>query len=177
MFNDCESNFTDFLKKKELGSRQPLYRFTQTSLYVLNFNNLAPDYLASQFKFKHYEHYTTQAMLGKLLDIPQTRTEIFKKSLSFSGCNLQNTLPFSRRHSKSLAHFKNPCQRFLRDSLYLLELLRDQELCFVFSATSTVQCSTFSSFNLSLCFTQHLMEDWPVYCAKWAHWIKTCFEW
>ena len=38
---------------------------------------------------------------------------------------------------------------------------------------SRAQSSSSCSFNSYSCFTPSLMEDWPVCCAGWAHWINT----
>ena len=104
-------------KKKELASCQRSYWFSQLVFKYKILNNLAPGYLAIVgFKLEQYERYTTRATSGKLGHSPATHnTEIFKKSLSLSGCNLQNTSSFSVTHSQSPTQFKVLCQKFLTD--------------------------------------------------------------
>ena len=74
-------------------------RQIQVALMVLKpLNDLVPDYLSSMF--------TERSTPGYVLNVPLPRTIYLKKSFSYRGATLWNSLPCSLRQVKSLNHFK-----------------------------------------------------------------------
>ena len=65
-------------------------------------NNIVPEYLSSRFVFR----YNLRDSDGTLA-IPQPRTNYCKRSLSYSGVVLWNSLPLNIRKSLSLNEFKS----------------------------------------------------------------------
>jgi hypothetical protein len=65
-------------------------------------NNLTPMYLQDLFVTR-VSHYRLRE--GKLF-LPKPRTDYLKRSFSYSGASLWNSLPESLRSSSSLSSFK-----------------------------------------------------------------------
>jgi hypothetical protein len=72
-----------------------MYKFT---------NNLTPMYLQDLFVTR-VSHYSLRDSEGKLF-LPKPRTDYLKRSFSYSGASLWNSLPESLRSSLSLSSFK-----------------------------------------------------------------------
>ena len=73
-------------------------------------NNLAPDYL-NVFKRIHNVHSrNTRSAAREDLYIPKHRTEFFKKSFTYSGVKIWNSLPLDLKSSPSLQAFKSKCK-------------------------------------------------------------------
>ena len=68
-------------------------------------NNLTHMYLQELF-VTTVSHYTLRYSEGKLL-LPKRRTDYVKRSFSYSGASLWNSLPESLRSSSSISSFKN----------------------------------------------------------------------
>ena len=79
-------------------------------------NNMVPEYLCSRFVFR------SDTLTYKLRDsdgtlaIPQPHTNYCKRSLSYSGVVLWNTLPLNIRQSLSLNQFKSKLKNYDFDS-------------------------------------------------------------
>ena len=67
-------------------------------------NNLTPMYLQDLFVTR-VSHYNLRDSEGKLF-LPKPRTDYLKRSFSYSGASLWNSLPESLRSSLSLSSFK-----------------------------------------------------------------------
>ncbi len=67
-------------------------------------NNLTPMYLQELFVTR-VSHYRLRDSEGKLF-LPKPRTDYLKRSFSYSGASLWNSLPESLRSSSSLSSFK-----------------------------------------------------------------------
>ena len=69
-------------------------------------NRMVPDYLSSHFVFRSDTLTYNLRESDFSLAIPQPRTNYFKRSLSFSGAVLWNSLPLDIRQSHTLDVFK-----------------------------------------------------------------------
>ena len=80
-------------------------------------HNIAPNYLCDLFTFSIDMHSAnTRNALRYDLHIPFTSTSGFKKSLSFYGAKLWNSIPFSIRTEPNIESFKLSYKRFLLNS-------------------------------------------------------------
>ena len=69
-------------------------------------NNIAPEYLTSRFVCRcNLTGYNLREN-GYKLAVPQPRTEFYKRSLSYSGSMLWNSLPLEVRQLTSPSIFK-----------------------------------------------------------------------
>ena len=76
-------------------------------------NNMVPDYLSSQFVFRSDTFLTYNLRdSDSSLAIPQPRTNYCKRSLSYSGAVLWNSLPLDIRQSPSLDEFKSKLMNY-----------------------------------------------------------------
>ena len=81
-------------------------RQIQVALMVFKaLNDLVPDYLSSMFTERSTPGYVLRDSTNKL-NVPLPRTNYLKKSFSYRGATLWNSLPCSLRQVKSLNHFK-----------------------------------------------------------------------
>ena len=81
---------------------------TQRQIQVLVFkalNDLAPDYLSSMFTERSTSGYVLRDSTNKL-NVPLPRTNYLKRSFSYRGATLWNSLPCNLRQEKSLNRFK-----------------------------------------------------------------------
>ena len=77
-------------------------------------NNLAPNYLVNLFKYVSDNHsYVTRNVTDDYLALPAVSTSLYKRSLSYNGATLWNSLPSEIRHSLSLKHFKSMLSFYL----------------------------------------------------------------
>ena len=78
----------------------------QVALMVFKaLNDLAPDYLSSMVSDRSTPGYVLRDSTNKLT-VPLLRTNNPKRSFSYKGATLWNSLPCSLRRVKSLNHFK-----------------------------------------------------------------------
>ena len=84
--------------------------FKTVTMVYKSFNRLAPDYLKSMFTDQ-----SSTSCEGKLA-LPLPRTNFLKKSFSYSGAVLWNSLPTNLRQAQTLASFKSCCRGFLFDN-------------------------------------------------------------
>ena len=81
-------------------------RQIQVALMVFKaLNDLVLDYLSSMFTERSAPGYVLRDSTNKL-NVPLPRTNYLKKSFSYRGASLWNSLPCSLRQVKSLNHFK-----------------------------------------------------------------------
>ena len=76
-------------------------------------NGLAPAYMLNLLKPRVKPHYAVRSLEGGVLHTPKSRTETYKKSFSFSGAKLWNTLPACIKESETLVAFKRQCYKFI----------------------------------------------------------------
>ena len=67
-------------------------------------HGLAPEYLNSKFRWRN-SAYDLRDSENKL-DVPLPRTNYYRKSFSYSGATLWNSLPCDIRNTESLGLFK-----------------------------------------------------------------------
>ena len=78
----------------------------QVALMVFKaLNDLAPDYLSSMFTERSTSGYVLRDSTNKL-NVPLPRTNYLKRSFSYRGATLWNSLPCNLRQEKSLNRFK-----------------------------------------------------------------------
>ena len=71
------------------------------------FNNLTPSYLPEYFKMTSDIHQRSlRSTAENFLYIPKPNTELFRKSLSYSGSKIWNAIPDHIKRSTCIAHFK-----------------------------------------------------------------------
>ena len=79
-------------------------------------NNTVPEYLRSHFVFRSDTLTYNQRDSDGTLAIPQPHTNYCKRSLSYSGVVLWNSLPLNIRQSLSLNEFKSKLKNYDFDS-------------------------------------------------------------
>ena len=86
--------------------------FHRGVLVYKSLHNLAPPYLAS--KFTQVENrYTTRSQQNKTLLVPKPNIEQFRRSFSYMGTTLWNSLPQMVKDQESLAAFKKAYSKYL----------------------------------------------------------------
>ena len=74
-------------------------------------NGMTPEYLRSSFVFRDNLNSYHLRNTENTLTLPQPRTVYLKKSFSFSGAQLWNSLPIELRQATSLNDFKTKLRR------------------------------------------------------------------
>ena len=92
---------------QELGWKDLItQRQIQVALMVFKaLNDLAPDHLSSMFTERSTSGYVLRDSTNKL-NVPLPRTNYLKRSFSYRGATLWNSLPCNLRQEKSLNRFK-----------------------------------------------------------------------
>ena len=75
-------------------------------------NNMVPDYLSSHFVFRSDTLTYNLRDSDCSLAIPQPRTNFCKRSLSYSGAVLWNSLPLDIRQPPTLDEFKSKLENY-----------------------------------------------------------------
>ena len=106
------------LSLDDLSTRRAKLKATQMYRIV---NNAAPDYLTAKFKtLQEVVKYNLREASSKLI-VPKARIDYGKKSISYSGAVLWNSLPNDIRSCNSLTTFKDKIRRlpprFFTDTL------------------------------------------------------------
>ena len=91
----------EFLSWKNLTSQQEIHRVTMVFKCL---HGLAPEYLNSKFRWRN-SAYDLRDSENKL-NVPLPRTNYYRKSFSYSGATLWNSLPCDIRNTESLGLFK-----------------------------------------------------------------------
>ena len=74
-------------------------------------NGMTPEYLRSSFFFRDNLNSYHLRNTENTLILPQPRTDYLKKSFSYSGAQLWNSLPTELRQATSLNDFKTKLRR------------------------------------------------------------------
>ena len=72
-------------------------------------NNIAPEYLTDLFKMRESKSYSTlnlRSVSNKHFLIPKPKINLFKKSLSYSGALVWNSIPLDIKNYMTLTLFK-----------------------------------------------------------------------
>ena len=87
-------------------------KYRKCMLMYKSLNHLAPTYLSNKFTYTYDIHsLNLRSAANHTLYIPKPNLEIYRKSLSYSGPKIWNTLPEHVRNAPSLESFK---QRYVR---------------------------------------------------------------
>ena len=87
-------------------------KYRKCMLMYKSLNHLAPTYLSNKFTYTYDIHsLNLRSAANHTLYIPKPNLEIYRKSLSYSGPKIWNTLPEYVRNAPSLESFK---QRYVR---------------------------------------------------------------
>ena len=87
-------------------------KYRKCMLMYKSLHNLAPTYLGNKFTYTHNVHnLDLRSASNQTLYVPKPNLEIYRKSFSYSGPKIWNTLPELVRNAPSLESFK---QRYLR---------------------------------------------------------------
>ena len=106
----CDSNLDDLFWA--LGWRKLCHqRLDKKSVMMYKtLNGMTPEYLRSSFVFRNNLNYHLRNT-ENTLTLPQPRTDYLKKSFSYSGAQLWNSLPIELRQATSLNDFKTKLRR------------------------------------------------------------------
>jgi hypothetical protein len=97
----------------------PVYKRVayQTVLMVFkSFHGLTPRYISDMFHFTGENYDYTLRTSGVNLQLPKPRTNMLKRSFSYSGAQLWNSLPTYIRESENVNDFKYKCKQYLLNS-------------------------------------------------------------
>ena len=105
-----DSNLDDLFRA--LGWRKLCHqRLDKKSIMMYKtLNGMTPEYLRSSFVFRDNLNYHSRNT-ENTLTLPQPRTDYLKKSFSYSGAQLWNSLPIELRQATSLNDFKTKLRR------------------------------------------------------------------
>ena len=110
-FSSYDANADPLLDKlswRKLADR----RHSHVATMVYKSLNLAPDCLRAKFVDRdNVTSYTLRDTTNKLA-VPKPHTNYLKKSFSYSGATLWNSLPKKLRQAKLLEIFKSGCTKF-----------------------------------------------------------------
>ena len=129
MFSSYDANADPLLDKLSWRKLADRLHSHITTLVYKSLNNLAPDYLTAKIvDHDNVTSYTLRDTTNKLA-VPKPHTNYLKKSFSYSGATLWNSLPKELRQAKSLEIFKSgykfKCLRRHPELLETWELGRD----------------------------------------------------
>jgi hypothetical protein len=97
----------DIMKQLNLSNFKERLKYQKSLLMYKAINGDAPDFLKNYITFKSDISQRNLRSSDNLeLYIPKPNKHLFKKSLSYSGPQVWNTLPLNVRQSKSLTEFK-----------------------------------------------------------------------
>ena len=70
-------------------------------------NNVVPEYIRELLEPVSYDCYNLRSCEKDQLQLPKPQTEIFRKSFSYCGVKIWNSLPLNLKQSTSVASFKS----------------------------------------------------------------------
>ena len=81
--------------------------YRKAILMYKSLNNLAPAYLTNKFTYTHNIHeLNLRSATNNTLYMPKPNLEIYRRSLSYSGSRIRNSLPESVRSAQNVDAFK-----------------------------------------------------------------------
>ena len=86
--------------------------FHKAIIVYKSLNNLTPEYISSLF-CKNSTGYNLRSIEKGDLVLPKFKLMSFKKSLSYSGVEIWNTIPINIRKASTLKEFKNRFFQYL----------------------------------------------------------------
>ena len=111
-FSSYDANADPLLDKLSWRKLADRRHFHIATMVYKSLNNLAPEYL--RVKFVDRDNVTSYSLIDTTnkLAVPKPHTDYLKKSFSYSGATLWNSLPKEHRQAKSLEVFKSGCKKF-----------------------------------------------------------------
>ena len=107
-------------------------------------NGQTPDYLSNKFIFRNDTTNYRLRNSEMRLALPQPRTDYVRKSFSYSGAALWNSLPADIRVSKTLGEFKTKLRSTKAEILWIGACARRQDkLCPEKDQTRGLRCMDF----------------------------------
>ena len=82
-------------------------QYKTATLVFKSLTNMSPLYLSSKFHTVLYQNRQLRSSTNNLLYVPKPNLEIFRKSISYAGPKLWNSLPLEIRNAKSILSFKS----------------------------------------------------------------------
>ena len=111
-FSSYDTNTDPLLDKLSWRKLADRGRSHIATMVYKSLNNLGPDYLRAKFVDReNVTSYTLRDTTNKLA-VPKPHTNYLKKSFSYSGATLWNSLPKELRQAKSLEIFKSGSKKF-----------------------------------------------------------------
>ena len=86
--------------------------FHKAIIVYKSLNNLTPEYISSLFD-KNSTNYNLRSIENGDLILPKFKLMSFKKSLSYSGVEIWNTIPINIKKASTLNEFKNRLFQYL----------------------------------------------------------------
>lgn len=80
-------------------------------------NNIAPIYLTEMFQMRDSNNTTfnLRSVSNKNFTIPKPKLNIFKRSLSYSGALVWNSIPVEIKNADTIGSFVSKCLRWVRE--------------------------------------------------------------
>ena len=89
----------------------------KATLVYKSLNGLAPSYLNQKFRYTQNVHSLPLRSADKhILYLPRPRTELYKRSFSYSGAKLWNSIPQTIRNSQTVSSFKSQFSSYLQSN-------------------------------------------------------------
>ena len=115
---DFNSSVSLMIKQLKWSTVQNRYTYFTCIMVYKCLNGLAPDYLINLFKYISETHsYITRNVSNNNLALPSLSTSLYKRSFSYNGALLWNSLPLYIRNSSSLNTFKSMLSHYLNNDI------------------------------------------------------------
>ena len=107
-----DSSATDLFRRLHWKNLRNQRLFAKAAMMFKILNGQTPDYLSNKFIFRKDTTSYRLRNSEMRLPLPQPRTDCVRKSFSYSGAALWNSLPTDIRVSKTLGEFKTKLSNF-----------------------------------------------------------------
>ena len=87
-------------------------QYQKAILVFKSVNGMVPNYLEENFHFTNNQNYNLRSADEKLLNLPKPKTNFLKKTFTYSGSQIWNSLPNEIKMSNTLVSFKTKCYKF-----------------------------------------------------------------
>ena len=113
------NGFQEALKRLNILSFDQIVFLNKAKIMYKVRNNLAPSYLQELFQMRDVNLNNTASNLRSVRQknyiLPQSKCNLFKGSLTFSGVVVRNSIPLSIKTSQSLDVFVKRCSSWIND--------------------------------------------------------------
>ena len=107
-----DANATDLFRRLNWRNLRNQRLYTKAIMMFKSLNGETPAYLSTKFIFRNDTTSYRLRNSEMRLVLPQPRTDYVRKSFSYSGAALWNSLPTDIRVSKTLGEFKTKLSNF-----------------------------------------------------------------